>query len=62
MMSEAAHGTISAQRTSRRPGKRWFRNCARPSEITMVTATTTTTHTTVFATTVGSAGCSRSRA
>jgi hypothetical protein len=60
--SEAAHGTISAQRTNRRPGKRWLRSCASPSEITTVTATTAVTHTTVLSTTTGSAGCSSSRA
>ena len=48
MMSEAAHGTIRAQRTSRRPGKLLSRNWASPSEIAMVTPTTTATHTSVF--------------
>jgi len=62
MMTDAAHGTISAHRTSRRPGKASFRSCARPSDTTTVTSTTTTTQITVLATTVGSASCSRSRA
>ena len=61
-MSEAAHGTISAHRTTRRPGNSRLRNCASPSEIRSVTPTTTTTHTTVLATTAGSAACSASRA
>ena len=61
-MSEAAHGTMSAQRTSRRPGKLAFRNCPRPSEMTMVAATITATHSAVFASTVGRASCSRRRA
>ena len=61
-MSEAAHGTMSAHRTSRRPGKDSFRSWASPSESAMVTATTTATQTTVFATTVGRASCSRRRA
>ena len=61
MISEAAHGTISAQRTSAGPGNAAFRNWARPSEITTVTPTTVATHTIVFATTVGSASCSSSR-
>ncbi len=60
-MSEAAHGTISAQRTTRRPGNSRFRNCASASETSSVTATTTATQTTVLATTVGSASCSARR-
>ena len=60
-MSDAAHGTMSAQRTSRRPGKLAFRNWPRASESTMVTPTMTTTQTAVFASTVGSASCSNRR-
>ena len=44
----AAHGTITASRTSRRPGNAWWSSCASASEITIVTATTPTTQTTVF--------------
>ena len=54
------HGTINAQRTTRRPKKRLFTNCARPRESTMVIATTETTQTSVVASTLGSASC-RSR-
>ncbi len=62
MISAAAHGTINAQRTRRRPGNAAFSSWARPSEITMVTPTTSATHVTVLATTVGSASWSRRRA
>ena len=61
-MSEAAHGTISAHRTSRRPGKDSFRSWASPSESAMVSATTIATQTTVFAATAGRASCSSRRA
>ena len=61
MMSDAAHGTISAHRTSARPGNSLARNWARPSESSSVTPTTLTTHTTVVATTAGSASCCTSR-
>jgi hypothetical protein len=56
MISDAAHGTITAQRTSRRPAKSLDRNCASPRLISTVTVTTATTQTAVFASTVGSAG------
>ena len=62
MITDAAHGTMSAQRTSRRPGKLLSRNCASPSDIRRVTTTMTVTQTTVFATTVVSASCRSSRA
>ncbi|GAA2455077.1 hypothetical protein GCM10010191_87630 [Actinomadura vinacea] len=45
--TEAAHGTISAQRTSRRPGNRALSSCASGSESTTVAATTPTTQSTV---------------
>ena len=35
--TDAAHGTISAQRTSRRPGNRALSNCARARESSIVT-------------------------
>jgi len=47
IITEAAHGMMSAHRVSRRPGNLWWRSWARPSEINTVTATTTTTQTTV---------------
>ena len=47
IITEAAHGMISAHRVTRRPGNRWWKSWARPSEISTVTATTTTTQTTV---------------
>ena len=62
MISDAAHGTISAHLTSARPGKSWLSNCASASEMTTVMLTTAVTHTAVFASTVGSAGCSSRRA
>src|SRR5438445_7473217 len=48
MISEAAHGTMSAARTSHRPGKAWCRSWARPSDTTTVTPTTAATHTAVW--------------
>ncbi len=60
-MSDAAHGTMRAQRTSRRPGKAASRSWASPSEITIVIPTTRATHVTVLPITVGSASCSRRR-
>ena len=60
-MSEAAHGTIKAQRTRRRPGNSSFRSWAMPSEPAMVTTTIATTQISVLATTVTSASCSRRR-
>ena len=56
MTSEAAQGTMIAQRTSLRPQKSLLRNCATPRLMTMVRATTATTHTMVFITTVPSIG------
>ena len=47
IITEAAHGMISAHRATRRPGNRWLNSWARPSEISTVTATTTTTQITV---------------
>ena len=47
IMTEAAHGAISAQRATRRPGNRWLNSCAMPSESSMVMLTTVTTQTTV---------------
>ena len=47
IITEAAHGMMSAHRATRRPGNLWLNSWARPSEISMVTATTTTTQTTV---------------
>ena len=61
MMTDAAHGTMSAQRTSVRPGKRAPRSCASASDSKIVTATTTATQTTVFATTMASGSCRKSR-
>jgi hypothetical protein len=42
--SEVAHGTISAQRTQRRPGKRSLSSWASASEISIVGPTISTTH------------------
>lgn len=56
-MSDAAHGTMIAQRTKRRPGNSLTRNCARPRLMTIVSATTATTQTSVFDRTVGSDSC-----
>src|SRR6202034_4798099 len=47
IITEAAHGMISAHRVTRRPGNLWLNSWARPSEISTVTATTTTTQMTV---------------
>src|ERR1700742_3969918 len=51
MTSDAAHGTIRAQRTIRRPGNRLFRNWASPKETPIVTATTSITQITVLSST-----------
>src|SRR6201996_6609659 len=56
MTSDAAQGTIRAQRTIRRPGNRLFRNWASPSETPIVTATTSTTQITVLSSTWPRAG------
>src|ERR1700742_1883221 len=57
---DAAHGTISAQRTIRRPGNRLFRNWATPSEIPIVDVRTSTTQSTVLTSTWPRAGLSTS--
>jgi hypothetical protein len=62
MITEAAHGTSSAQRTRRRPAKSSFRSWAIPSETSTVAATIDATHITVLATTGTKASCSTSRA
>jgi hypothetical protein len=54
--TDAAHGTISAHRTTVRPTNRRLSNWASSKEITTVATTTTTTHATVRNTTCGSAG------
>ena len=56
--TDAAHGAMSAQRASRRPGKRWLNNCATASEIAIVTVTTSTTHTAVRNSTADRSGSS----
>ena len=47
IITDAAHGAISAHRATRRPGKRWLNSCASASDSSMVTPTTTTTQITV---------------
>jgi hypothetical protein len=49
--TDAAHGAISAQRVTRRPGKRWLNSCARANDTSIVMPTTATTHTIVRSTT-----------
>src|SRR5580765_5808559 len=53
MTRDAAHGKITAQRTTRRPQNSLVRNWASPRLTRIVRATTATTHTTVLARTVG---------
>lgn len=52
-MSDAAHGTMIAQRTYRRPGNSLTRNCANPRLMRIVSTTTATTQMSVFVSTVG---------
>src|SRR5216683_2630823 len=47
IITDAAHGAMSAHRATRLPGKRWLNSWARPSDISMVMPTTATTHSTV---------------
>src|SRR5580704_13923784 len=46
-ITDAAHGAISAHRATRRPGKRWLKSWASPSESSIVMATTAITQITV---------------
>ena len=59
MTTDAAHGTMSAQRTIRRPGKAAFRSAASPSEMRMVTPTTTTTQVMVRMRMLGRSGLAK---
>ena len=45
--TEAAHGAMIPHLATRRPGKRWLNNWARPNEMKIVIPTTATTQTTV---------------
>ena len=56
IITDAAHGAISAVRATRRPGNRSLNSCASASEISRVTPTTATTQITVRVTTPSSAG------
>src|SRR5450755_251034 len=47
IITDAAHGAMSAHRATRLPGKRWLNSWARPSETSIVRPTTATTHSTV---------------
>ena len=56
--TDAAHGTMTASRTNCRPGNALLSRFASASESTIVTMTTTDTHSTVRSSTPGRAGMS----
>src|SRR5258708_34624506 len=56
IITDAAHGAISAQRATRLPGKRWLKSWASGRAIAMVTLTTATVQMIVLITTEPNAG------